>query len=282
MVVGVCALAAALAAAVGRSLGREADEALQVWIVAGSAVFVATGLLALVGASPELAWSVLLLAAVLAARFVPGIAVDVPDQYLIDLERLAVTAWSARETTGGKRGRSVVPPAAVAARRLTRHPDAHRRHGRRTPHRRRRRAACCSPPPPCRSTGSARAAWSGSPAVRCCSPPAATATSPPAPCCVRRASVCWVALAVVALRLMGDGDRWVLAIVATVLLASWSSSRSRPGEVGARRGGLDVPRWPKDCAALSRSQSVVVSAGWFRQLWEMRKSVATVVVRFSA
>jgi hypothetical protein len=54
------------------------------------------------------------MSAVLAARFVPGLAVDVPDQYLIDLERLAVTAWSARAQPPGKRGRSVVPLGAVA------------------------------------------------------------------------------------------------------------------------------------------------------------------------
>ena len=38
MIIGLCALVAALAAATARSLGREADEALQVWIVAGSAL----------------------------------------------------------------------------------------------------------------------------------------------------------------------------------------------------------------------------------------------------
>ncbi|MBZ5739031.1 hypothetical protein [Nocardioides mangrovi] len=115
MLAGVCGLAAAVAAAVGRALGRWADEALQVWIVAGSAVFGLTGLCALAGAPPRLPWAALLVLALLAARFVPGYAVDVPDQYLIDLERLAVTAWSARTRPGGKRGRSVVPEAAVAA-----------------------------------------------------------------------------------------------------------------------------------------------------------------------
>jgi hypothetical protein len=59
-------------------------------------------------------WGLLLLLATLAARFVPALAVDVPDQFLIDLERLAVTAWSARERPHGRRGRMVVPPAAVA------------------------------------------------------------------------------------------------------------------------------------------------------------------------
>ncbi len=74
-----------------------------------------TGLCALGGAPPRLTWSLLLVIAMLAARFVPGVAIDVPDQYLIDLERLAVTAWSARERAGGKRGRSVVPSSAVSA-----------------------------------------------------------------------------------------------------------------------------------------------------------------------
>jgi hypothetical protein len=76
-------------------------------------VFLVTGLCALLGTPPRVAWALLLLAAVLAARFVPGFSVDVPDQYLIDLERLAVTAWSARSQPPGKRGRSLVPLGAV-------------------------------------------------------------------------------------------------------------------------------------------------------------------------
>jgi hypothetical protein len=59
-------------------------------------------------------WATLLLLTTLAARFVPAVAIDVPDQFLIDLERLAVTAWSARERPHGRRGRTVVPAAAVA------------------------------------------------------------------------------------------------------------------------------------------------------------------------
>ena len=47
-------------------------------------------------------------------RVVPGLAVDVPDQYLIDIERLAVTAWSARDRPHGRRGRTVVPADDVA------------------------------------------------------------------------------------------------------------------------------------------------------------------------
>lgn len=115
MVLGVTGLAAALAAALGRALAPRPEEALRVWILAGSTVFVVTGLGALGGAPSRLAWAVLLLGALLAARFVPTLAVDVPDQYLIDLERLAVTAWSAREQPTGRRGRSVVPRDAIGA-----------------------------------------------------------------------------------------------------------------------------------------------------------------------
>ena len=73
-----------------------------------------TGAGALLDADPQVVWSLLLLLATFAARFVPVLAIDVPDQFLIDLERLAVTAWSARDRPGGRRGRTVVPPAAVA------------------------------------------------------------------------------------------------------------------------------------------------------------------------
>lgn len=113
--VGVAALGAALAAAVGRALSRAQDEALRVWVVAGVVVFVVTVAGALVGAPTPLVWGLLLVLAVLAPRFVPGLAVDVPDQLLLDLERLAVTAWSARERPAGRRGRTLVAPDAVAA-----------------------------------------------------------------------------------------------------------------------------------------------------------------------
>jgi hypothetical protein len=113
-IVGVTALVAAVAAAVARALDVQGDEALRVWMVVGVGLFLVTGAAALVHAEPRVVWSLLLLIATFAARFVPALAVDVPDQYLIDLERLAVTAWSARDRPQGRRGRTVVPPAAVA------------------------------------------------------------------------------------------------------------------------------------------------------------------------
>ena len=113
-VLGVSALVGAVAAAVARTLDRRNEEALRVWITVGVGVFLVTGAAALLGFPPRASWALLLVGALLASRFVPGFAVDVPDQYLIDLERLAVTAWSARDRPPGRRGRSMVPRAAVA------------------------------------------------------------------------------------------------------------------------------------------------------------------------
>ncbi len=114
LILGMVALAAAVAAAVGRALADGPDEGLKVWMVAGVGLFVVSGAAALLDRSPAVVWSVVLVLAVLAARFVPMYAVDVPDQYLIDLDRLAVTAWSARERPPGRRGRIVVPPSTVS------------------------------------------------------------------------------------------------------------------------------------------------------------------------
>jgi hypothetical protein len=113
-VVGTTALVAAVAAAVARALDQRSEEALRTWMLVGSGVFGVTVVAALAGFSEQVVWAVLLVAAVLAARLVPGWAVDVPDQLLVDLERLAVTAWSAREQPRGRRGRTIVRPHAVA------------------------------------------------------------------------------------------------------------------------------------------------------------------------
>lgn len=114
-VLGVAALVSAVAAAIARALAPHGSEVLRVWTVVGLGFFLVTMGGALVGAGSQLVWAVLLVLAMLAPRFVPGFAVDVPDQMLIDVERLAVTAWSARERPTGRRGRTVVPPATVRA-----------------------------------------------------------------------------------------------------------------------------------------------------------------------
>lgn len=268
MMVGVAGLAAALVAAVGRALDERAEEALRVWIVGGAALFCLTGLVTLVGAPPRVAWSLLLVVAVLGSRLVPGLVVDVPDQYLIDLERLAVTAWSARSRPPGRRGRSVVPLAAVTsvAGRGTRLVTA-------------------------AATAILLLALLAAPMVL------ATATLAidriGARCLVlfagaglllagrsyrHRAArvqlraagiVCWVALAVALLRVAGPDALWwttlaalalgvLLVVVAVAVGRGWRSAWwSRRAEVAE---GL--------CGALALA-SLVVATGWFRELWEI-------------
>lgn len=114
MILGIAALGGAVTAAVARSLADHVEEGLRVWMVAGGLVFAVSGVGALVGLPTAAIWSILLVGSMFAARFVPSFAVAVPDQLLIDLERLAVTAWSARDRRRGRRGRAVASPQAVA------------------------------------------------------------------------------------------------------------------------------------------------------------------------
>jgi hypothetical protein len=268
-IIGVSALVGAVTAAVARALDRRAEEVLRVWVVSGVLLFVLTGAGALLDTRPEVVWGFLLVLAMLAARFVPGLAVDVPDQYLIDLERLAVTAWSARDRPRGRRGRTVVRPGdvAVVAARASRTVTA---------------AAC--------------AVW----AVAAVSAPMllAEATLPVdrvgarvlvglaggalllsarsyrhrgARALLRAAGLtCWAALLVVLLGLLGDERRFTLAVAVIALAAllvvvavangrgwrsAWWSRRAEVAEGLAGAGAI---------AAL------VVSSGLFRTLWEIK------------
>ncbi|GAA1799551.1 hypothetical protein GCM10009795_051290 [Nocardioides hankookensis] len=268
MIVGLCGLVCALAAATARSLGREADEALQVWIITGAGVFGLTWLCTLAGAPPRLTWSILLVLAVLAARVVPGMVVDVPDQYLIDLERLAVTAWSARERSTGKRGRAVVPRSAVSAvaghgaRMLTAAAAAIA-------------VVAVVSAPLLLATADLRVDRIG---ARCLVGFAGAALllaarsyrHRGAGALLRTAGLgCWLALLVVMLRLLDESFLRGLTVavvllgVALVIVAvatgrGWRSAWwSRRAEVAE---GL--------CGALVVA-SIVVSSGWFREVWEM-------------
>ena len=49
----------------------------------------------------RVSWTLLVFLSMMAARFAPSLAIDVPDEALLDLDRLAVTAWSARDTSEG-------------------------------------------------------------------------------------------------------------------------------------------------------------------------------------
>lgn len=111
------AVGAAVAAVVGRALGRTTPEHERVWLGVAATVAVAAASFLLVGAPAAALAPALFGAALVVARIVPSLAIDVPDQVLIDLDKLAVTAWSARERRRGRRGRRgriVVAPETTA------------------------------------------------------------------------------------------------------------------------------------------------------------------------
>ena len=233
------------------------------------AIFVATGLCALGGAAPPFVWSLLLVGALLAARFVPGLAVDVPDQYLIDLERLAVTAWSAREQPSGKRGRSVVPIDAIGAGRDPRHPAGHRRlHG--GP--RRGRAQCAAAAEhgyladrPDRRALPGRLRRRRAAASR----PAATGTPRPGCCCAPPGLGCWAALLVVLLDATPGRRRsagWSSGRSALALVLAGRGRRGRPGlalrvVVAPGRGGRGAQRRARARVAGRRGRLVPPAVG---------------------
>ncbi len=113
-VLGAAAISAAVVAGVGRALAARPDEIATVWIVSGLTVFGCCALVALFGWDARVSWTLLLFLSMMAARFAPSLAIDVPDETLLDLDRLAVTAWSARDSgRSGKRGRIVVAGDAM-------------------------------------------------------------------------------------------------------------------------------------------------------------------------
>ncbi len=113
-ILGACGMAAAVIAGIGRALADEGDEITTVWIAGGLTVFVCCAVPAFLGWDPRVSWTLLVFLSMMAARFAPSLAIAVPDEALLDLDRLAVTAWSARDTRkSGKRGRIVVAGEAM-------------------------------------------------------------------------------------------------------------------------------------------------------------------------
>jgi len=113
-ILGSAGIAAAVVAGIGRALSVGSDEVSTVWIVSGLTVFACCAVPAMLGWDARVAWTLLVFLSMMAARFAPSLAVDVPDEALLDLDRLAVTAWSARDTQRqGRRGRIVVASDAM-------------------------------------------------------------------------------------------------------------------------------------------------------------------------
>lgn len=113
-ILGAAGISAAVVAGIGRALAVGSDEAATVWIASGLTVFACCALPALLGWDARVAWTLLVFLSMMAARFAPSLAIDVPDEALLDLDRLAVTAWSARDgRRSGRRGRIVVTADAM-------------------------------------------------------------------------------------------------------------------------------------------------------------------------
>ncbi|MDR7254620.1 MFS family permease [Nocardioides sp. BE266] len=113
-ILGASAISAAVVAGIGRAMSVGTDEISTVWIASGLTFFACCALSALLGWDARISWTLLVFLSMMAARFAPSLAVDVPDEALLDLDRLAVTAWSARDGhRGGRRGRIVVASDAM-------------------------------------------------------------------------------------------------------------------------------------------------------------------------
>lgn len=98
--------AATVVAAFARAvLDPDHDEVAEVWLLTAGPVSLVALAVLLLGGSLHGLWALLFGAAVVGARLLPYTVVDVPDQALLDLDRLAVTAWSARERPRGSRRR---------------------------------------------------------------------------------------------------------------------------------------------------------------------------------
>ncbi len=92
--VTVAALAALATAAAAWALGDD-DAVTLVWLWSAGLLSAACVVLLLTGAGAAGLWALLLVGGVVAVRLLPSLVVDVPDETLLDLETLAVTAWSA-------------------------------------------------------------------------------------------------------------------------------------------------------------------------------------------
>ncbi|MGN6130616.1 MAG: hypothetical protein ACTHOK_09795, partial [Nocardioidaceae bacterium] len=109
-------LGALAAAGLARAVRPDGDdEPLLAWAVSSALVALAALAALLAGVGTTAVLPVLFTAAVVAALLLPAAVVDVPDTALVDLDLLAVTAWSARERPRNRRRRVVVRGAAVAA-----------------------------------------------------------------------------------------------------------------------------------------------------------------------
>lgn len=86
-----------------------AQPALVVWIWTGAAVAAAGAGVLAGGGSPRVVWALLAIGAVTATRMLPRLAIDVPDEQLIDADKMAATTWSLRGAPTSRRVRIRTP-----------------------------------------------------------------------------------------------------------------------------------------------------------------------------
>lgn len=98
----VAAQAAALARVVATPIAR---PVLLVWLWSGVLVAGIGACVIAAGGEPRMLWAVLALLALSAARLLPQIAVDVPDEQLLDADRMSATTWTARVVAPARRVR---------------------------------------------------------------------------------------------------------------------------------------------------------------------------------
>lgn len=92
------AVACAVVSAIGRSAASERTEMASVLLFLGIVVGLSFGAALQVGGSVKVPAAILLGLVPAGYRLLPSYSIDVPDEQLIDVERLSVTAWAARTT----------------------------------------------------------------------------------------------------------------------------------------------------------------------------------------
>lgn len=90
-------LALGVLAALARTGGHGRDEPLLVLVGTGALGALVFGAVLLGGAPAAVGWAVLAALVLPVVRLVPGAVVDVPDDVLLELDRLSVTAWTAHD-----------------------------------------------------------------------------------------------------------------------------------------------------------------------------------------
>jgi hypothetical protein len=112
-VTGAAVLVAVVAAGLSAVAAAPLVRLLRVWLVGAAVVGLSAAAGLALGTPDRSVWVVLFLAGVVVARLAPYLVVDVPDESLLDIDRLAVTAWSARERPPSRRRRLMIRQAGV-------------------------------------------------------------------------------------------------------------------------------------------------------------------------